>query len=458
MDDFMIRLATDAAEAEDSSGAPKKEEKGPAAKAEAPQGPATTSEEEQQLPEGTEPQPGATADQPQQQQQQQEGEEDSGGAQPFGSSMFGFAASWGKRLQNELHLDQLVDQVKRQSEEVTRAYRDDITEFAQAVRVGAVRGMDELSTRFEQMKTELGAEFQQSGEDTGGGGNATERQAASGHEGGGEGSGGILQGLGKHFQMDALKLQQERAKRLMDRLGTELEDLLRDAIVIEAPGSAGTEEQKSAARKIIYDRRMAQLAAIQESEDTYLVDPATKEGAGGSSDFAAFAKEFGLDETRQEDADLLLKENPAMAALHTRLVPEKVADSVFWTRYFFHAWMIDQKEMRRKKLVEAAVAATEEDQFSWDLDEEEDAGKVKAEVKQTEKEKEKEKSAESPETSQPKDSVGGSSEVAVEEGAEKTEQEAPKEKPAKTPSQKEASKAEKDGGNGNDDDAWGEWE
>ncbi|KAJ2665290.1 BSD domain-containing protein 1 [Coemansia sp. RSA 1200] len=445
MDDFMIRLATDAAEAEGSSGVPKKEEKGHATKEEEPQGSATTSEEQQQLPKGNE-QPGITTDQPQQQ--------GSGGAQSFGSSMFGFAASWGKRLQNELHLDQLVDQVKRQSEEVTKAYRDDITEFAQAVRVGAVRGMDELSTRFEQMKTELGAEFQRNGEESNAGGNASERQVASDNTGS-EGPGGILQGLGKHFQMDALKQQQERAKRLMGKLGTELEDLLRDAIVIEAPGSAGTEEQKSAARKIIYDRRMAQLAAIQESEDTYLVDPATKEGNDGS-DFATFAKEFGLDDTRKEDADLLLKENPAMAALHTQLVPEKVTDSVFWTRYFFHAWMIDQEEIRRKKLVEAAVAATEEDQFSWDLDEEEDADKEKAKVKKAEKEKEK--SAETPETSQPKDSDNGSSKAAVQEGTEKTEQEAPKEKPAKTPSQKEASKAEKDGGSGNDDDAWGEWE
>ncbi|KAJ1934243.1 hypothetical protein FBU59_005761, partial [Linderina macrospora] len=78
---------------------------------------------------------------------------------PSFSSMFGFAASWGKKLQADLQIDQLVDNVKKQSEEVTKAYKQDITEFAQAVKVGATRGMDELSTRFTHMKTELETEL-----------------------------------------------------------------------------------------------------------------------------------------------------------------------------------------------------------------------------------------------------------------------------------------------------------
>ncbi|KAJ2549553.1 hypothetical protein EV175_004404 [Coemansia sp. RSA 1933] len=385
MDDFTLRLAADAAEAENNQG-----------------------------------------DTAEGKRQQTENEEEG----PTLSSMFGFAASWGKRLQDELHLDQLVDQVKKQSEEVTQAYRDDIAEFAQAVRVGATRGMDELSTRFGQLKTDLEAELQdKEGAEEGDG---VKREVGS--------SAGLLQGFGKHFQMDALRQRQEKAKRLVGKLGTDLEDLLRDAIVIEAPGSSSTEEQRTAARKIIYDRRMAQLAAIQESEDTYLVDPeATESDKANSSlsdDFATFSKDFDLASRQEENAAAeLLKDNPAMAEIHKKLVPELIEDRVFWTRYFFHAWLVDQEETRRKKLVEAAVAATEEDQFSWDLDGESDA----------EGSSPKKKNPPEASSSPVKEEEKEAQKSTIEPDAEKKQ---PQEKPAKGPTNK----------GDEDDEAWGEWE
>ncbi|KAJ2403159.1 hypothetical protein GGI23_000177 [Coemansia sp. RSA 2559] len=404
MDDFAIRLAADAAEAENSSGSPTGETSDPKTTAET---------------------------------KEQEG--------PTFGSMFGFAASWGKRLQDELHLDQLVDQVKKQSEEVTQAYRDDIAEFAQAVRVGATRGMDELSTRFGQIKAELGAEIQSNKESQDGSAESMEEEQQQQQRGASGSSAGLLQGLGRHFQMDALRQRQEKAKRLVDKLGTNLEDLLRDAIVIEAPGSASTEEQRSAARKIIYDRRMAQLAAIQESEETYLVDPKTTNAdkTNNGLSFAAFIKDFDLEsKQKEEDVASLLKDNPAMAELHKTLVPEKIEDSVFWTRYFFHAWLVDQEEARRKKLVEAAVAATEEDQFSWDLDEESD-------TEGPSKKEKKEAKDLAPSTDELTEDGDAKAEKSPEADVEKTQQDTPNDKPA--------AKARK-GTNDNDDEAWGEWE
>ncbi|KAJ1724221.1 BSD domain-containing protein 1 [Coemansia erecta] len=291
---------------------------------------------------------------------------------PSLSSMFGFAASWGKKLQTELQLDQFVDQVKKQSEEVTKAYSQDIAEFAQAVKVGAARGMDELSTRFTQIKTDIETELR---EDTG---DVKSRSAdPSSKEGAVEGVAeatskekvtpaqqekGIFSGLGKHFQVDALREQQEKAKRMMSRLGADLEDLLRDAIVIEAPGSASTEEQRTAARKIIYDRRMAQLAAIQESEHTYLSDPSTQ------PEFAEFESTYDFAQNKSQ-VEGLLSDGLAVSEIKKKLVPGSVSEEEFWRRYFFRAWMVDQEEARRKKLVEAAVAATTEEEFSWDADE-----------------------------------------------------------------------------------------
>ncbi|KAJ1667058.1 hypothetical protein IW140_002269 [Coemansia sp. RSA 1813] len=427
MDDFTIRLATDAAEAENSAS-PEGESSG---------------------------------------QNRNRTETDEGEEGPSLGSMFGFAANWGRRLQNELHLDQLVDQVKKQSEEVTKAYKDDITEFAQAVRVGAVRGMDELSTRFGQIKTDLEAELlsnddeDEPAQQQGGSANNGKREVGGAGEQPGRSATGLLQGIGKHFQMDALRQRQEKAKRLVDKLGTDLEDLLRDAIVIEAPGSASTEEQRSAARKIIYDRRMAQLAAIQESEDTYLVDPEAKKDAtepgkqDNAPNFATFIKDFDLESKQKEGEEGttgLLKDNPAMAKLHKKLVPEKVEDSVFWTRYFFHAWLIDQEEMRRKKLVEAAVAATEEDQFSWDLEEEEEEEEPSTGEGPSKKEKRDLDTSEA--ATEDSSNSNAKAEKDTEADVEKTQHEKSKEKPAKSDDPPKANK----GKGADDDDAWGEWE
>ncbi|KAJ2464611.1 hypothetical protein GGI02_004945, partial [Coemansia sp. RSA 2322] len=316
---------------------------------------------------------------------------------PSLSAVFGFAASWGKKIQNDLQLNQLVDQVKKQSEEVTRAYTQDISQFAQAVKVGASRGMDEISTRFSQLKTDLETELKDEGAD-GPDSDArdptAEGQSVRDPAGSTKEAQGLLGGFGKHFRADMLKQRQEMAKRLMSKLGADLEDLLREAIVIEAPGSASTEEQRNAARKIIYDRRMAQLAAIQESKDTYLVDPRCQavdipgatmaaQGtdaesgdsaavAGTAAGFAEFTSTFSLD-SKQDEIAQLLADIPAIAQMHSVLVPEKVSEPEFWTRYFFRAWMVDQEEARRKKLVEAAVAAAVEEDFSWDMDEESDS-------------------------------------------------------------------------------------
>ncbi|ORX74012.1 hypothetical protein DL89DRAFT_8132 [Linderina pennispora] len=363
---------------------------------------------------------------------------------PSFGSMFGFAASWGKKLQADLQIDQFVDSVKKQSEEVTKAYKQDISEFAQAVKVGATRGMDELSTRFAHMKTGLETEL-----------NASDTPAAEGESREIEvqqESTGLFQGMGRHFQIDSLKQRQEKAKRLMSKLGTDLEDLLRDAIVIEAPGSGTTEEQRKAARKIIYDRRMAQLAAVQENEDTYLVNPSTTDISipGGvpksdkdgdekaGSDFEEFIKTFKLEDSKDKVTELL-KDGSAVAEMHKTLVPDRVAEEDFWTRYFFNAWLIDQAELRRKKLVEAAVAATEEEEFSWDMEGESDSEDKTGDEKQdtaeaVEPAKEKDMDEEKKDDNEDNDvKIGKSKAADIEEKEPKAREE-------------------------EDDDAWDEWE
>ncbi|KAJ2592136.1 hypothetical protein IWW49_001190 [Coemansia sp. RSA 1797] len=228
------------------------------------------------------------------------------------SSMFGFATQWGKKIQSDLQLTSLVGQLKQQTSSVTQAYSQDIAEFAQAVKTGATRSIDTLSTQLNRLST---------------------------------------QDPGPHT---------DRAARLLRSVGTDLEDLLRSALVIEAPQS--TQEEKAHALQLVYDRRMAQLAKIRESPNTFTEHP---EGA----EYDAFASAFSVDEMRGEIDEL--RKDEKVAEMYAKLVPKQIEEGVFWTRYFYHVKRVELEEMRRKKLVEDAVAATQDEEFSWDMDDDE---------------------------------------------------------------------------------------
>ncbi|KAJ1725981.1 hypothetical protein LPJ61_005504, partial [Coemansia biformis] len=189
--------------------------------------------------------------------------------------------------------------------------------------------------------------------------NAEEELSSDGRDGdvGGERADGPFAELRRRLQADG-----EKTRRLMSRVGADLEGFLREAIVIEAPGAHQTEQT------IVYDRRMAQLAQLQESEDTYLDDPST---GAQAAEYAAFVESFKLDDRKDDVARLLGQDN--MAPIHKRLVPDRVSDDDFWARYFFRAWAVEQEELRRKKLVDDAVAATAAEDLDWGSDGESDA-------------------------------------------------------------------------------------
>ena len=69
-----------------------------------------------------------------------------------------------------------------------------------------------------------------------------------------------------------------------------------------------------------------QLAALQGSEVTYTLDPSNK------AVYSTFCESFDL-ESRTAEIEQLFKTQPAMEAIHHRLVPEKVAYRVFWSNY-----------------------------------------------------------------------------------------------------------------------------
>ena len=52
---------------------------------------------------------------------------------------------------------------------------------------------------------------------------------------------------------------------------------------------------------------------------------------------------------------------------------DKLERDVFWKRYFFRVWLMDQEEEQRKQLVrDAAVAMDESESFDWGDEEDEE--------------------------------------------------------------------------------------
>ncbi|KAJ2124030.1 hypothetical protein IW147_002137 [Coemansia sp. RSA 720] len=323
------------------------------------------------------------------------------------SSMFGFATQWGKKLQSDLQLTTLVGQLKQQSASVTQAYTQDIAEFAQAVKTGATRSIDTLSTQLHRLSTNDTAPA-------------------------------------------------DRATRLLRSVGADLEDLLRSALVIEAPQS--TREEKEQARQLVYDRRMAQLAKIRESTDTFTEHPE-------SAEYDTFARAFSVEERRGEIDEL--RKDEKMKEMMAKLVPEQVEEDVFWTRYFFHVKRVEQEEMRRKKLVEDAVAATADEEFSWDMDDDDvdksidvdkadDVDKSKAGVAKdgVSDDVDKSKANDADKSSDTEKDIGP-----AEEPTDKSKTEEPKaDEPKLTEPKPDETKSSAPNAEKPDDDSWDSWE
>ncbi|CAO2837055.1 unnamed protein product [Amaranthus hypochondriacus] len=115
-----------------------------------------------------------------------------------------------------------------------------------------------------------------------------------------------------------------------------------------------------------YSRFDAQLRAIQCDVNTYI------EEYDDVGDFEKWKLGFNLEEKREE-IDNLMKENGTMEGIYKRVVPNVVEHDVFWFRYYYRVYKLEQAESFRAKLVERA---NEDEDLSWDVDDEDDDNNV----------------------------------------------------------------------------------
>ncbi|KAG0261186.1 BSD domain-containing protein 1 [Mortierella polycephala] len=165
---------------------------------------------------------------------------------------------------------------------------------------------------------------------------------------------------------ETLKTNGLLAEQYVNKFGAGMANFLNSAVVISAPEE---KEIVSRNRKMFFDRKAAILEELRMDPATYTVDPMTTiadDDVVGLERYKYFLQTFNMAEYQQR-ISRLLNEYPEVKALMTKLVPVEVADEeLFWMRYHFRLFEIEEEEKRRQKLVQEAGADLAEEDFTWD--------------------------------------------------------------------------------------------
>lgn len=165
-----------------------------------------------------------------------------------------------------------------------------------------------------------------------------------------EGADGVLSRLqaGASKRLKDLQKAEDAADEALLKIGTNMMNILRDAVKVSAPDSssqARTFESKDASgKRVIHTTRFdAQLHVIHSSPDSFTRDP---DGAG----YQEWAKSFDM-ERKTEDIARDLEKYDDLRSSMEEMVPDRVAYAEFWKRYYFLRHSIETAEARRRDLL-----------------------------------------------------------------------------------------------------------
>ncbi|KAJ6904075.1 hypothetical protein NC651_021271 [Populus alba x Populus x berolinensis] len=117
-----------------------------------------------------------------------------------------------------------------------------------------------------------------------------------------------------------------------------------------------------------YSRFDAQVRALQCDFDTYCSEPEDKE------DYEKWkSRGFVIDE-KKEEIERFISENGVIREIYGEVVPNKVDDESFWSRFFYRMFKLNQAEEARALLVKRAISGDEEEDLSWDFDDDKEEG------------------------------------------------------------------------------------
>lgn len=128
-------------------------------------------------------------------------------------------------------------------------------------------------------------------------------------------------------------------------------------------GRASSFEQNLNLNAKPYSRIDATIRGIQCDAKTYCDEPEDM------SDYDEWKLGFVLEEMNGEIEDLI-KENGVIDEIHSEVVPSRVDQETFWSRYFYKVYRIRKADEARARLVRRAISGEEEEELSWDVDDE----------------------------------------------------------------------------------------
>ncbi|KAK4372493.1 hypothetical protein RND71_007877 [Anisodus tanguticus] len=112
-----------------------------------------------------------------------------------------------------------------------------------------------------------------------------------------------------------------------------------------------------------YSRIDATIRAMQCDAKTYCEEPED------IIDYNEWKLRFVLEEMNAEIEDLN-KENGVIDEIYSEVVPSRVDQETFWSRYFYKVYRIRKAEEARARLVKRAISGEEEEELSWDVGDE----------------------------------------------------------------------------------------
>lgn len=188
-------------------------------------------------------------------------------------------------------------------------------------------------------------------------------------------------------RLKELQKAEDAADEALLKFGSNIRNLLSDAVSIAPPASGSQaerdgavlfESKDSSGKKVVHATRFdAQLHVIHSTLDSFLKDPA-------SPQWEAWRKSFDAEEKTDAIARDLEKHEELRSAME-KCVPEKVDYKSFWCRYYFLRHVIESEEQRRREMLKgASTPANGEDEVAWSSgsedegdDDEEDASTTK---------------------------------------------------------------------------------
>lgn len=112
-----------------------------------------------------------------------------------------------------------------------------------------------------------------------------------------------------------------------------------------------------------YSRFDMQVRAIQCDLNTYCTEPEDE------VEFDKWRSESFVLEENKEEIEKIYSENGFVKEIYNQVVPNRVDDAGFWSRYFYRVHKLKQAEEARALLVQKAISGEEED-LTWDFDDE----------------------------------------------------------------------------------------